>query len=222
MAVRLILSGDQAVFVTALRTLAISLGSTLLASLLFVPLASLIHFSTFRGKRLLIGLIHALYSLPTVFIGMLVFLLLSRTGPMGGLNMLFTPFAIVIGEVLLISPIITGLTLSALDASGRGVADTARSLGAGRIQMVTKVLVESRNAVLTAVLMGFGRAVSEVGVAIIVGGNIAGHTRTLTTTIAMGIGRGDTAEAIALGMILLFIALAVSTTMIFLRHEAGR
>jgi tungstate transport system permease protein len=221
-ALDLIFSGDRTVFAITLRTLAISCTSTALASVFCVPLACLLHFSSFRGKRLLVGVIHALYSLPTVFIGMLVFLLVSRAGPMGNLGLLFTPAAIVFGEMLLIAPIITGLTMTALKSTGKEVADTAVSLGAGKLQIVTRVLTESKHAVLTALLMGFGRAVSEVGVAIMVGGNIAGHTRTLTTAIALGVGRGEIAASIALGLILLTLALAVSFIVLFLQRDVQR
>jgi len=221
-AVDLILSGDRVVFAITLRTLAISCTSTVLASALCVPLASLLHFSSFRGKKLLVSVIHALYSLPTVFIGMLVFLLVSRAGPMGNLGLLFTPAAIVFGEMLLIAPIVTGLTMTALKNTGNDVADTAVSLGAGRLQMVTRVLKESKHALLSALLMGFGRAVSEVGVAIMVGGNIAGPTRTLNTAIALGVGRGDIAASIALGLILLTLALTVSFIVLILQRDGQR
>ena len=215
-ALEMIFSGDRVVFTITLRTLAISCSSTALASLLCVPLACLLHFSSFRGKRLLVGVIHALYGLPTVFVGMLVFLLVSRAGPMGSLGLLFTPAAIVFGQMLLVAPIITGLTMTALKSAGNGMADTAVSLGAGRLQKVICVLKESKHALVTVILMGFGRAVSEVGIAIMVGGNIAGHTRTLTTAIALGVGRGEIAASIALGLILLAVALAVSSVVLFL------
>jgi tungstate transport system permease protein len=221
-ALRLLFSGDPVVFGIALRTLAISLSSTLLASLVSVPAASLLHFADFRGRRLLASMIHALYSLPTVFVGMLVYLFLSRAGPLGSLELLFTPGAIVIGEAILITPIITGLTLSALASGSRDTADTARALGAGWLQTTLKVLSESRQAVLTAVLMGFGRAVSEMGIAIIVGGNITGYTRTLSTAIALGVGMGETAESIALGLILLLFALVVSISVLFLRSGSRK
>jgi len=153
---------------------------------------------------------------------MLVFLLVSRAGPMGNLGLLFTPAAIVFGEMLLIAPIITGLTMTALKSTGKDIADTALSLGAGKLQMITRVLKESKHALLTAILMGFGRAVSEVGIAIMVGGNIAGHTRTLTTAIALGVGRGEIASSIALGLILLTLALAVSFIVLFLQRDGQR
>jgi len=221
-AVGMILSGDPVVYSITIRTMLIAGSSTLIASVLFVPLGSLIHFSSFPGKRLVLGFIQTMYSVPTVFVGMLVFLMVSRRGPMGSMGLLFTPAAIVIGEVLLIAPIVTGLTLSALQSAGSGLADTATSLGASRTRTVRLVISESRYAVLTAVLMGFGRAVSEIGVAIMVGGNISGYTRTLTTAISLGIGKGETAQSIALGLILLLMAFLVSIATNLIQHRSRR
>ncbi len=221
-ALRMIVSGDTVVFSIALRTLLIASASTLAATLLFVPLGCLIHFNSFRGKRLATGFIQTMYSVPTVFVGMLVFLMISRTGPLGGMGILFSPWAIILGEIVLIFPIITGLTISALQGTGKGLEDTAIALGASRRTMVLKVLTEARYTMFTSVLMGFGRALSEVGVAIMVGGNIAGHTRTLTTAIALGVGKGETASSIALGLILLFLAMMVSIMVNLLQHGGNR
>ncbi len=221
-ALRMILSGDPAVFSIALRTLLIASVSTLLATLLFVPLGCLIHFNSFKGKRLAVGFVQTMYSVPTVFVGMLVFLSISRSGPLGGLSLLFTPAAIMIGEIILIAPIITGLTVSALQSTGKGLEDTATALGGSRGTVVLKVLTEAKYTMLTSVLMGFGRAVSEVGVAIMVGGNISGYTRTLTTAIALGVGKGETASSIALGLILLSLALIVSVVVNLLQHGGGK
>ncbi len=221
-ALNMIISGDPVVFSIAFRTLMISLTATLVSAFIFIPVACLIHFNQFRGKKFLVSIIQTLFSVPTVLVGMLVFLFISRAGPLGNLGMLFTPGAIVLGEVLLIAPIITGLTISALSGMGREIPDTALSLGAGQLQMVLKVLSESRYMVLTAVLMGFGRAVSEIGVAIIVGGNISGYTRTLTTAIALGVGQGEIAASIALGIILLSLAMIVSLTVSTLQHSVKR
>jgi len=191
-------------------TLAISGSSTVLAAMLWVPLGCLIYFHEFRGKRLLINIIQTFYSLPTVFVGLLVFMAFSSDGPLGYFGILFTPQVMVIGQVFLIGPVVTGLTISALSGVGPEIRDTAITLGASRVQTIRTVLYEARYATLTAVLIGFGRAVSEVGVAIMVGGNIAGFTRVLSTSIALGVGEGKTAEPLALGMILISIALAVS------------
>ena len=191
-------------------TLAISGSSTFLAALIFVPLGCLIHFHDFRGKRLLVTIIQTFYSLPTVFVGLLVFMAFSKDGPLGIFGILFTPEVMVIGQVFLIAPIITGLTISALSGVSPEIKDTAVSLGASRFQTVRTILIEARYATLTAVLIGFGRAISEVGLAIMVGGNIEGYTRVLSTAIALKTTQGLIGEPLALGMILISLALTVS------------
>jgi len=191
-------------------TLAISGTSTFLAALIFVPLACLIHFHDFRGKRLLVTIIQTFYSLPTVFVGLLAFMAFSKDGPLGIFGILFTPEVMVIGQVFLIAPIITGLTISALSGVSPEIKDTAVSLGASRFQTIRTILLEARYATLTAVLIGFGRAISEVGLAIMVGGNIEGYTRVLSTAIALKTTQGLIGEPLALGMILISLALTVS------------
>lgn len=209
-AIELIVSLDAEVFEVAGRSLGISLTSTALASLICLPLASAIHFKRFPGKRLLISLIQTFYSVPTVVIGLLVFSLFSRAGPFGGLDILWTPTAMVIGQMVLITPILLGLTLTALAGVDPLIVDTARSLGASGLQTATVVLREARFAVTAAIIMAFGRAISEVGIALIVGGNIVGVTRVLTTAISLEHSRGDIEFAIALGIILVIIALIVN------------
>ena len=191
-------------------TLAISGSSTFLAALIFVPFACLIHFHDFRGKRLLVTIIQTFYSLPTVFVGLLAFMAFSKDGPLGIFGILFTPEVMVIGQVFLIAPIITGLTISALSGVSPEIKDTAVSLGASRFQTVRTILIEAKYATLTAVLVGFGRAISEVGLAIMVGGNIEGYTRVLSTAIALKTTQGLIGEPLALGMILISLALTVS------------
>ena len=191
-------------------TLAISGSSTFLAALIFVPLACLIHFHDFRGKRLLVNIIQTFYSLPTVFVGLLAFMAFSKEGPLGIFGILFTPQVMVIGQVFLIAPIITGLTISALSGVAPEIKDTAVSLGASRFQTIRTILMEARYATLTAVLVGFGRAISEVGLAIMVGGNIEGYTRVLSTAIALETTQGNIGLPLALGMILISLALVVS------------
>jgi tungstate transport system permease protein len=200
-------------------TLAISCSSTAIAALLFVPIGCLIYFHEFRGKSLLINVIQTFYSLPTVFVGLLVFMAFSREGPLGFFGILFTPQVMVIGQVVLIAPIITGLTISALSGVGREIRDTAISLGANRFQAVRAVLMEARYATLTAVLVGFGRAISEVGLAIMVGGNIAGYTRTLATAIALETTEGAIGRPIALGLILIALALIVTFSANRIQHR---
>jgi tungstate transport system permease protein len=210
LAVKMIFTGDPEVYSITARTLEISLSSTIIGALLFVPLGCLIYFNHFRGKRTLISIIQTCYSLPTVFVGLLVFLVFSRAGPLGVFGIMFTPQVMVIGQVVLISAIVTGLTISALSGVSPAIRETAVSLGASRVQSVWAVLKEARFAVLTAILVGFGRAISEVGLALMVGGNIRGYTRVLTTAISLETGKGEVALSLALGFILVAIALIVT------------
>lgn len=195
------------------RSLGIGLSSMAIASVICIPLAGLIHFNQFRGKRFLVSLIQTFYSIPTVVIGLFVFVMVSNAGPLGGLRILFTPAAIIVGQVLLITPILLGLTISALKGVDQTILDTARSLGASGWQVAALVIKEARFGVVAAVIMGFGRAISEVGISMMVGGNIKGSTRVITTAISLEAGKGDIELALALGMILIFIALVVNIIM---------
>ena len=209
-AIGLLVSFDPEVIRIAGRSLSISGTSCLLASLICLPLASLIHFNQFRGKRVLISSIQTLFAMPTVLVGLFVLVLFSRVGPLGFFHILFTPYAMVIGQILLISPLLLGFTISALSGVSREIVDTATSLGASGFQTIWLVLREARYAVLAAVIMGFARAISEVGCAMMVGGNIRGATRVMTTAITLEASKGDIALAIALGIILLFVALIIN------------
>ena len=209
-AIELLVSLDPEVMRIAGRSLIISGTSCFLASLICLPLASLIHFHQFRGKRALISTIQTLFAMPTVLVGLFVLVLFSRVGPLGFFRILFTPYAMVIGQILLISPLLLGFTISALSGVSREIMDTATSLGASGFQTVWLVLREARYAVLAAVIMGFARAISEVGCAMMVGGNIRGATRVMTTAISLEASKGDIALAIALGIILLFVALIIN------------
>ncbi len=206
----LIICFDPEVMEIAARTLGIAGTSCLLASLISLPLASLIHFRQFRGKRVLVNIIQTLFSVPTVIVGLFVFVLLSRAGPLGELGILFTPAAMVIGQMILITPILLGLTISALSGVSKEIIETATSLGASGFQLVLLVLREARYAVLAALILGFGRAISELGVAMMIGGNIRGFTRVMTTAISLATTRGELEMALALGIILLFLALVIN------------
>jgi tungstate transport system permease protein len=209
-AIELLISLDPEVMEVVGRSLGISGTACLLASLICLPLGSLIHFHHFRGKRALINIIQTLFSVPTVLVGLLILVLFSRAGPLGEFGILFTPPVMVIGQMILIIPLLLGLTISALSGVSREIVDTATSLGASGFQAVLLVLKEARYAVLAAVIMGFGRAISEVGCALMVGGNIRGATRVITTSIALETSKGELALAIALGIILLFLALIIN------------
>jgi len=209
-AIELIVSLDPEVMEIAGRSLIISLTSALLASLICVPLGSLIHFRRFPGKRIVTNLIQTFFSIPTVAIGLFVYVLFSQAGPLGGLNLLFTPTVMVLGQMILITPILLGLTISAVSGVDKAILDTARSLGASGFQTAIVVLREARFAVIAAVIMGFSRAISEVGIALMVGGNIKDFTRVITTAIALETSKGDLELAIALGIILVFVALVIN------------
>ena len=218
-AVQLVVSLDPDVVEITRRSLAISVTSCSIAALISLPLGSLIHFTRFSGKRALISVIQTLFSVPTVVIGLWVFVLFSRAGPLGELDLIFTPVVMVIGQVILITPLMLGLIISALSGVDRAVSETAISLGASRFQAAVVTLKEARYAVLTGVIMGFGRAISEIGLALMVGGNIKGFTRTLTTAISLETSKGDIELSIALGIILLLIALGINITLNKLQHR---
>ena len=212
-ALELLVAFDSEVMGIAGRSLAISIAATGIATAVCVPVACLIHFGHVRGKRWFIALIQTFYSVPTVLVGLLVFLLFSRKGPLGGFQLMFTPELMVIGQAVLVSPILLGLVISALAGTDKRLKQTAVSLGASHVQAAILVMREARYSMLTAMTMGFGRAISEVGLALMVGGNIRGFTRTLTTAISLETAKGDVELSIALGIILLGIALLVNVTM---------
>ena len=212
-AVELLVTFDAEVMEVSGRSLAIAATSCSIAALICLPLGSLIHFSRFRGKRLLISIIQTLYSIPTVAVGLFVFVLFSSSGPLGGLDLMFTPAVMVIGQVFLVTPVMLGLTIAALNGVDKAISETAVSLGASRVQAAVITLKHARYAVLTAVIMGFGRAIAEVGLALMVGGNIKGFTRTLTTAISLETSKGDIELALALGMVLILVALVINLTL---------
>jgi len=209
-ALELIAARDPQVVEITLRSIFISLSSAALAGIVCIPLGGIIEFRQFWGKRALINLIQTFYSLPTVTVGLLVFLLISRSGPLGALNLLFSPSGMIIGQAILVSPIMIGLTITALASVSPQIRDTAKSLGATEGQIIITVIKEARMAVIAAVLLGFGRALSEVGVAMMIGGNIRGYTRVLTTAIALETSMGNLELSIALGIILISISLAIN------------
>jgi tungstate transport system permease protein len=212
-AVNLIITLNPDVMEIALLSLYISLSATIIAALISIPLGGLIHFSEFRGKRALIVVIQTLYSVPTVVVGLLLYLMISRSGPLGFLGLLFTPEGMILGQTLLIMPIMMGLVISALSGVDRSISDTLVALGATGFQKIIEIVKEARYAILSAVVLGFGRAIAEVGVAMMIGGNIRGFTRVLTTAITLETGMGAFGFSIALGIILLIVALIVVVTL---------
>ena len=223
-AAKLIATFDPDVMAIAARSIIVSFTATIAATLISVPLGAAINFGSFPGRKSLINLIQTLYSLPTVIVGLLIFLLISRVGPFGFLRLLFTPTAMIIAQTVLILPIMTGLTIAALSGVDPVIRDTLYSLGATRLQFLVNIMKEARFAILMAVAVGFGRAISEVGAAILVGGNImassfASSTRTLTTAISLETSMGNIPTSIALGIILLAIALGVNLAITRIQHR---
>lgn len=223
-ALRLIITLDPDVMAISLRSIIVSFTATIFASLIAVQLGGVIYFGSFPGKKSLINLIQTLYSLPTVIVGLLIFLLLSRVGPFGFLRLLFTPTAMIIAQTVLILPIMIGLTISALSGVDPIIRDTLRSLGATRFQFLANTMKEAKFAILAAVALGFGRAISEVGAAILVGGNImassfSSSTRVLTTAISLETSMGNISQSIALGIVLLAIALVVNFVITTVQHR---
>jgi tungstate transport system permease protein len=192
-----------------LLTIAVSGTATLIAALIGIPLGSRLALRKFMGRRAIQLLTYTMYGFPPVLAGLVVYLMLSDSGPLGFLELLFTPGAMIVAQALLVTPIVTGLTLSAVSGVGPEVKDTARTLGADDRQITWTVLKEARAGVISAVMVGFGRAIAEVGAVIIVGGNIKWHTRVLTTSIVLETRRGNFEYAIVLGVILLAMAAAV-------------
>lgn len=218
-AVELIFSADPDVMEATWRSLSISATASVIAAFIALPLGSLIFHNTFPGKRFLISFIHTLFSLPTVLVGLFVFLLFSRSGPLGEFGLLFTPTIMVIGQAMLVTPLMLGLVISGLSGIDRLAKETAIALGASRWQMGLLMIREARYAIFTAFILGFGRAISEVGLALMVGGNIRGFTRVLTTAISLETSKGDIELSLALGIILLGIALLINLVLSWLQQR---
>lgn len=197
--------------VDAVRTsLIVAAGTTVSATLLGIPAGLLIGLSEFPLKRLVVTVLNTLMAVPTVVVGLVVYGFLSRRGPLGALGLLFTPTAIVIGGTLLASPIVANYTLASVRGADARILPTALTLGAGPFRAVATLVGEIRFGVFAAVIAGFGRIVSEVGVAMMLGGNIRGYTRTMTTAIALETSKGEFAFGMALGIVLMLVALVVN------------
>lgn len=217
----LLLAGDPRL----LEAIWLSLWTAVVSIALIAPpsiaLGFLLARRRFAGQRVLVVLVQALLSFPTVVVGLLIYLLLSRRGPMGALELLFTPTAIILGYMMIALPILVVFTISAVQGADPRIYETARCLGAGRVRAASTTLWEVRFGVLAAVVNGFGRVVSEVGCAIMVGGNIEGLTRNVPTAIALETSKGDFPQGIALGMVLMAVALGVNVALAFLQGKGG-
>jgi len=221
-AVGLIASGDATLGEIVLLSLSVSLSAVALATLLGLPLGAAIAVGRFPGRRAIIVLLNALMGLPPVVVGLVVYLLLSRAGPLGDLGLLFTPGAMVIAQTILILPIIAALSRQSVEDAWREYEEQLRSLGSEGAGAALTVLWDIRFSLLTAVLAGLGRASAEVGAVMIVGGNIDGVTRVMTTTIALETSKGDLPLALGLGIVLIAIILALNAAAYLVKEAAQR
>jgi tungstate transport system permease protein len=203
-------------------SLEVSLTAVVLASVAGLPLGAAVAVGRFRGRHALIVLLNALMGLPPVVVGLMVYLLLSRAGPLGAFGLLFTPGAMVVAQTLLILPIIAALSRQAVEDAWRDYAEQLRSLGVEGRRAALTVLWDIRFSLLTALLAGLGRAAAEVGAVMIVGGNIDGVTRVMTTAIALETSKGDLPLALGLGMVLIAIVLVLNTAAFLVKEAAER
>ncbi len=215
----LIFGGAPGVFSAVLVSLQVSVTAAFLCTVIGVPLGFAVAVSNFRGRHLLITLLNTLMALPTVVVGLFVYAFITRQSLLGPLDLLFTRKAMIVGEVILGLPIIIALTNTAISALDRQVRDTAITLGAGRLRVSLTMLWEGRFGLLAAIAATFGRLIGEVGIAMMLGGNIAAHTRNITTALALETSKGEFSVAMALGIVLLTVALGVNFA---LRYLQGR
>jgi len=209
-ALRLLTAWDPHVVSAVAVSLRVSLLATVLATALGLPIGFFLAVRRFPGRRLLAVGANTLTALPTVVVGLLTYALLSRRGALGILGLLYTQWAMVIGETVLVTPLMAALTMAVVSGADPQIEETALTLGATRLSAAFTVLLEMRSGILAAIATGFGRLVSELGIALMVGGNIADSTRTMTTAIALETSKGEFALGFALGLILLAVALAVN------------
>jgi len=212
----LLAGGDRETWWTILNTLRFSLWSTTLSFLPGAPLGAALYLGRFRGKRAAVSLLNATMAVPTVVVGLFVYSMISRSGPLGGLGFLYAPGGVVAGQSVLALPMVAAMTFTGLQKLDPRYHETLLALGAGPVRRLAAILREGRFVLLQALLGAFGRVTGEVGVSMMLGGNIRWYTRTMTTTIALDAGKGEFERALSLGLTLLAIALLVN----FLSHLA--
>ena len=220
-ALSLIWTRDSDVFAIVGVSLKVSTSSTILASLMGVPLGFIIAFETFPGRRLMITCLNTLLALPTVVIGLFVYAFIARQGPLGSLDLLYTQKAIIIGQTILILPLVTALIIAAISRIDERYRKTAMTLGANRLQTAGVILREARFGIVAAVIAAYGRVISEVGISMMLGGNARGFTRTMTTAMALEYDKGEFTLAVALGLILLGFSFGINLLFQFVQGRTG-
>jgi len=218
-AFKLLLSGNEETYSAIWATVRVSSYSMAGSLLVGIPLGFLLGYFDFRGKKPLRTVVDTLMALPTVFIGLLVYAFLTHRGPLGGFGLLFTLPGIAIGQTILALPLVIGLTATAVESMDQKLHVTIMSLGANRRQLFAGCLWEARHGILAGAIAAYGRVMTEVGISMMVGGNIKWHTRTITTAIALETNKGQFGMGVALGLVLLAIALAVNVSVSFLRRR---
>ena len=218
-AIQLLVSGDSLVFDAAWRSIWVSTTAVLIATILGISIGTLLARRRFVGRGLLVTLFRGMMGVPTVLIGLIGYALLARQGPLGTLELLYTPWGIVLGEVLLAVPIITSLTHAGIKNLDRRIPETARMLGAGPVQRWKTYLSEARLPVILAILTAFARCFTELGIAMMVGGNLKFKTRTLSTSTTLETARGEFSRAVAMSLILLAIAICITVVIALVSRE---
>jgi tungstate transport system permease protein len=221
-ALHLVLTGDPTLYAIVRLSLSVSVSAVLLAAVIGLPLGALVALTRFRGREFVVVLLNALMGLPPVVVGLLVYLSLSRSGPLGAWGLLFTPQAMVIAQAILVLPIIAALTRQTIEDLWLEYRDELAAMNVGAGARICTLIWDARYSLITALLAGFGRAAAEVGAIMIVGGNIEGFTRTMTTAIALETSKGDLSLALGLGVVLITIVVLVSTLAWAARHAAER
>jgi tungstate transport system permease protein len=221
-ALQLVLSGDPGLFAIVRLSLLVSLSAVLLAAIIGVPVGALLALTRFRGREAVIVILNALMGLPPVVVGLAVFLLLSRSGPLGEWGLLFTPQAMVIAQTALVAPIIAALTRQTIEDLWVEYQAELTAMNIGPLRRVRTLIWDARFSLVTALLAGFGRSAAEVGAIIIVGGNIDGFTRTMTTAIALETSKGDLPLAVGLGMVLIVIVIVINALAWGIRRTGER
>jgi tungstate transport system permease protein len=221
-ALRLVLSADPTLFAIVKLSLAVSFSAVICAALIGIPAGALLALTRFRGRTGLIVVLNAMMGLPPVVVGLAVFLALSRSGPLGFLGFLFTPQAMIVAQTILVTPIIAALARQTIEDLWAEYRDELSAMNVGPLSRVATLVWEARFSLVTAMLAGFGRAAAEVGAVIIVGGNIDGFTRTMTTAIALETSKGNLSLAVGLGVVLMAIIVGVNAAAWMARRAGER
>ncbi len=218
-AFNLLIQGNEETYSAVYTTVYVSTFSISISLLIGLPLGFMLSYYEFSGKRQLRAIVDTLLALPTVVVGLLVYAFITSRGPLGDYGFLFNRSGIIVGQIILILPVVISLSASAIESLDERLRSTLLTLGARGKRIIISTLYESRFALMTAAAAAYGRAISEVGVSMMVGGNIKWHTRTITTAIALETGKGEFAMGIALGIVLLLIGFMVNWLLIFLRKR---